>query len=74
MDVPKLGGVLRLIRVEQRLELGNIVDVRAAQPEALGDRRQIGVTKDRAALVDAVGAQLVDFRAIGAIIEYADKA
>src|SRR5262245_2162491 len=58
MDVPNLRGVLRLIGIEQRLELGDVDDVCAAQAEALGDRRQVGAAEDRAAVVDPVGAQL----------------
>ena len=73
VDVPDLGHVLRRIGVEQRLELRQLGDVGAAQAEAARDRRQIRAAEDRAAVVDAVGAQLVDLGAIRAVVEHADQ-
>ena len=42
VDIPEFGRALRLISLEQRLELADIGDRRPAQFEALGDRRKIG--------------------------------
>jgi hypothetical protein len=45
MDVPNLGFVLRLIGIEQRLELAQIGYVGATQPKVLGDGGQVGLPK-----------------------------
>jgi hypothetical protein len=40
---------------------------------ARSDRGEVGAAEDRAAVVDAVGAQFVDLRPISAVVEHADQ-
>ena len=57
-------------------ELGHGVEIahlRAAQAEAAGNRLERRPAEDGAAVVDAVGAHLVDLRAIGAVVQDADQ-
>src|SRR5258706_12563223 len=70
-NIPDLRRALGIEVPHPRLKLREVLDGRPPQAETAGDRAEIGAAEDRAAVVEAILAQLVDFRPVGAVVENA---
>src|SRR3954452_14155410 len=73
LDIPDLAVALRGEIGEQLGDHRDIADLVAAQAEAAGDVLERGPAEHRQAVVDAVGAQLVELRAVAAVVHRADQ-
>jgi hypothetical protein len=73
VHVPQRRAVLRLVLAEQALELAEAGHLGAIEAATAGDLGKIAAPVRRVDRVDAVGAELVGFRAIAAVIDDADQ-
>src|SRR5215475_15932189 len=73
LDVPDFAFALRGEVGEQLRDDRHVADLVAAQAEAAGDVLERGAAEHRQAVVEAVGAQLVEFRAVSAVVHRADQ-
>src|SRR5712692_9421091 len=70
-NIPDLRCSLGIEVPQQRLELREALYSRPPQAETAGNRAEIGAAEDRAAVVETVLTQLVDFRPVSAVVENA---
>src|SRR5262245_42668192 len=73
LDVPDLAFALRGEVGEQLRDDRHVADLVAAQAETARDAFEWGPAEQRQAVVDAVGAQLVELRAVSAVVHRADQ-
>src|SRR5215467_14378563 len=73
LDVPDFTFALRREVGEQLWNDRQVADLMAAQPEAACDVLERGAAEDGLAVVDAVGTQFVELRAVPAIVHHADQ-
>src|SRR5690606_26373778 len=73
VDVPDLGRVLLGVFGEQLVECIKIGNRHTAQAKAFGDGCKVCAAEDGSGIVEPFGAQLVDLRAVGAVVEHANQ-
>src|SRR3954470_4152010 len=73
LDIPEFGFALGCEVGEQLWDHRDVADLVAAQAEAAGDGFERGPAEQSEMIVDAVGARLVNLRAVAAVIHRADQ-
>ena len=73
MEVPERRFFVRFELLQQSNDLIGAGDGSALKAETLGDARKRTTTEHRPAVIQLVGSQLMNFSAIGAVVQHADK-